>query len=158
MLKLISGNNNVYELELDEFLERQSMIQQKYMHKLSNNTSMEILDKYILQIFEEMWEVDNAPDPLSRIKELCDVLMYTGSLYTIIEEKIGVKVPIEGFIIISPEDQVLDLNKIRNQLISLRRFYPERKWHKNETSIGEVVNKISLEILSDIIKDIINDL
>ena len=150
-------NNNIIVLDLEEFFIKQKGIAQKYLYKI-NTSKQEVLDKYILQIIEELWEVENAVNKTEYLEELCDVVMYTGSLITLISDNYPTNKMYLPYV--PAKSNELDLFRIVSDLISIRRFFPERKWHKNEKSLAKPkeVEAISISILLAIINRIFKTL
>lgn len=147
-IERIAKNSNIYGLKTSEFLKGQDEIAKRYLPRLKDLSDIDIIDKYILQIIEEIWEVKNSRNYNEKLEEICDVVMYTGSLYTIICGMINLDVKDikdEAFI----ETSEFDPNKIIDSLISFRRCFPSRKWHKNEKiSIdGDYIKNIGLNLL-----------
>ena len=148
----VNDNGFIYSFKLRDFIEKQGKIADKYMDKLSNNTDMEIIDKYILQILEEVWEAKTAKSHGEFVDEILDVAMYTGSFYSVfnkLSESDLESVDERIYFTVSERS----INTISDDLINLRRLYPERKWHKNEKiPVGknerfEISKKILLSIL-----------
>jgi hypothetical protein len=152
-VQIISGNSNVYQLDIFQFLVAQDIIAKKYMSKLEGNTDIEIMDKYMLQIIEEIWEVENSKNDVEYLQELCDVVMYLGSLYAIISNRSKTSYSVfENINFIMDGSYKIDLFDMVKDLMSVRRFFPERKWHKAETVRADIsMDYVCLDIIKNCI-------
>lgn len=158
LIEKISKNTNIYQINFEEFIHNQESIQRKYKDKLeSTNNIYEVIDKYILQVLEEIWEAQTAKTDEDRIYEIIDAMMYVGSLYSYMNDALDPNNSItQKIIFVSNGKSYNDLEKVKNDIISIRRLFPERKWHKNEKSA--LSNKSRFKISSDILMDLIKNL
>lgn len=154
------NESNIYEIELSTFLDNQKKIMEKYKGKLEKNTRMEIIDKYLLQTMEEVWESENESNDVSQLYEKIDVLMYLGSLYAVVTDcdDAVIKHDNRYFTIVNIYDPEapFKVKQVSDSLISLRRLMPERKWHKPHNNKLEEINIISADIVMNLIKNMIN--
>ena len=159
-LERLQNNNNVYRFRLGKFLDAQYLIADKYMDNLEIYKDMDILDKYILHTMEEIWEVKHAEDSLEFYEELSDVIMYLGSMYSILSfrNKLDVNNEEDMFLTANNFNPNFNVSDIIDEIISMRRFYPERKWHKNEKNKvdNSEVDTISMNLLKNMIRNFIN--
>lgn len=158
LIEKISKNTNIYQINFEEFIHTQESIQRKYKDKLeSTNNIYEVIDKYILQVLEEIWEAQTAKNEENRIYEIIDAMMYVGSLYSYMNDALDPdNTKTQKVIFVSNGKSYNDLEKVKNDIISIRRLFPERKWHKNEKSL--LSNKSRFKISSDILMDLIKNL
>lgn len=159
MIKRIN-DSNIYEIDLSEFLTKQKDIMEKYKGKLAKNTRMEIIDKYFLQTMEEVWEVKNESNPISKLYEEIDVLMYLASLYAVILDcEDSIVHPDKYFTIVdASKENPFNFDNITDDLISLRRLMPERKWHKAHNGSLSYINFIASDVVMDLMKKVINSI
>lgn len=159
-LERLQNNNNVYKFKLGSFLDAQYLIADKYMDKLEIYKDMDVLDKYILHTMEEIWEVKHAEDELEFYEELSDVIMYLGSMYSILSfrNKLDVNKEEDMFLTATNVNSNFSVSDIVDEIISIRRFYPERKWHKNEKNEvdNSEVDIISMNLLKNMIRNFVN--
>jgi hypothetical protein len=129
-------HEGIYSFDLWEFMDIQKAIYDKYKHSLEGLSQFEITDRYIMQTLEEVHEVWDSRDEQHRIDETVDVMMYLGSLYWALGLEPGVEyhevVVIHGGYVNSAA--TMSINKMAKDvfgmLMSGRRMFPERKWHK----------------------------
>lgn len=142
--------NNVFNLE--QFLANQKLIWTKY-DSIDENSLLQSekkfinnLDRYILHTLEEVYEVqeayivfDNFEDYIS---ELNDVMMYCGTMLSIVNENLKLLNSEEEF----ETEITFELSKMSlqglciytlNQLIKVRTFYKKRKWHKHSIELNK---------------------
>ena len=156
MFKFI-GKDNIYDLDLSLFMENQSKIMNKYLYALEDLSLFEKIDKYIMQIVEEIWESKTADNEIEKIKELCDVVMYIGSTYKLIEEHTNIHPIIDFSHIILYKNNNFNIDIIFEKIINIRRLFPERKWHKKESNDIKASNEdinVVLIMLYNMIKEI----
>lgn len=157
-LERLQNNNNVYRFKLNKFLKAQFLIADKYMDKLEKYNDIDIMDKYILHIMEEIWEVKHSEDELEFCEELSDVLMYLGSLYGILCKRSNIDIGEESdFYITSNNRFEFSVSDLIDEIISIRRFYPGRKWHKNEEIQinSNAIDLISINLLKNMISNFV---
>lgn len=153
----VKEENSIYIFDLSKFIYRQNEIFDKFKQPING---IELIDKYILQTLEEVYETDISNEP---VDELIDVLMYLGSSLNTIEyekEFLPVKVAI------IKEDNAKELkhslHDINNRLMGIRRFYPERKWHKKyspddiDCDRGIIVSNILIDTIKLVLSILIN--
>lgn len=151
----VNDNTNIYEINLKTFLEKQEYIAAGYLDALNKNTFMEIIDKYLMQTIEEVWEVVNSENDNEKIEELSDVLMYLGSTYALLACEIGnTHDNLNDMYVIVDKKEELDLNNITQSLISIRRLFPSRKWHKQEKENNKSIY-IAVKLIENLMIDII---
>ena len=130
--------DNIFNLDLNLFMENQGKIMNKYLSNLEGLTLFEKIDKYISQIVEEIWEVKTAENNFDQAKELCDVLMYLASLYKLMEQETDNKPKMNFDNTVIYRSNQFNIDILFEEIINIRRLFPERKWHKIE------VNQITL--------------
>ena len=160
-LEKLQNNNNVYRFRLAKFLDSQFLIADKFMDNLEKYKDIDVLDKYILHILEEIWEVKHAESEEEYYEELSDVVMYLGSLYSILSFRNGLDVNDEPDLFLTTNNlnsANFDVSNLVDEIISMRRFYPERKWHKNEKNDvdNKDVDTIAMNLLKNMLKNFIN--
>lgn len=101
------------------------------------------LDRYILHAIEEVYEFYDTSN--SSNSELVDIFNYLVTINAILFSITNVipktlYVPMKTYS--SEFDVNIILHEINSKLIKVRRLFPERKWHKNET---ETITTIKLE-------------
>jgi len=138
-------SENIYSFNLEKFMSTQGLIYHKYE---LNDVGINLIDKYLFQILEEIHEVNNSSNKEKQAEELIDVIMYLGSTYYTMVDTTTFNCRT-----INTNNEKLDVKKFMDNLfsaiISARRMYPERKWHK-KYSKDEIIrnrNKIFSEIV-----------
>ena len=149
-------SENLYSFNLKEFLTTQDIIYNKF--KLDGD-GIDLIDKYILQILEEIHEVNNSTSPQEQAEELIDVAMYLGSTFSTLFPVL----PIDEITlkVVSTNNDRIDvkrtMDKLFSSLMSSRRMFPERKWHKKESNDIKASNEdinVVLIMLYNMIKEI----
>jgi hypothetical protein len=165
-------SENVFKFDLGNFLSTQGLIYDKFKFE---GKRIDVIDKYLFQIIEEIQEVNAIEeDVYAKYGEVVDVLMYLGSTYYVFS----------GFNSFSNRIIVRKNNKMKikplmddifSTLINARRMYPERKWHKpydenkliqnREQMFSEVIVALIIKIIDllltnldvDSIEDLISE-
>jgi hypothetical protein len=139
-------NENIMEFKMRSFMDVQKEIYEKFRFEAEGH-EINTIDKYILQTIEEIYEVDSSSTPSHQCSEIIDILMYLGSLYWCVEEFCIVSIRNERKVISFPkqyfnvkdgsenyDNSLVDVDgiskKVLTGLVSIRRLFPERKWHK----------------------------
>lgn len=129
--------DSIVTFELEPFVRIQKLIAEKFP---PNGIQKDIdkFDKLLLQSLEEIFEIKIARNPEEVAEEVIDLMMYLGSLYNTMKDySKEIEIPKHHFnvtmknnkdVINSKLYDVLDY--VENSLFSIRRQYPERKWHK----------------------------
>jgi DNA polymerase elongation subunit (family B) len=138
-------SENIYKFDLGKFLRTQGLIYHKFELEAKG---IDLIDKYLFHILEEIHEVNNELNEKEKAKELIDVIMYLGSTYyTLFQyDDFDYKVITTG---IEKIDVKCTTDKLFATLINARRMFPERKWHKEykEENIISDRNVIFSEII-----------
>jgi len=147
-------------MDMKEFVARQKVIYDKYIDNLSKSSHIDLIDKYILQIIEEVEEAraetgKGREDFLH--EELIDIAMYCGSTLFAIHYKYVVN---DNVIFSIAKNDIIDINNllesITNRIIKERRNFPERKWHKKYDS--SLINNDRIGSFTDCLMLIIFDI
>jgi hypothetical protein len=144
-------SENIYTFELGRFLSIQGVIYDKFKF---DGEGIDLIDKYLFQIIEEIQEV-NASDEEYVLEELIDVMMYLGSAYYVFNSFHSYNT-----VTITKQNNSLSIKSVMDDvfssIINARRMYPERKWHKtySEDKILKDRNKIFSDILISLIMKI----
>ena len=127
--------NKLYEMKYKTFSKFDSI--NKFRNK---DTYIHNVDKYILHTLEEISEVFTDEDER---EELIDVLLYLGTIYSFILKTMETKydIYINDYHKIELEETTKSkekylFNDVFMNLMEIRRKFPERKWHKNDTVSG----------------------
>lgn len=157
LIEQVSKKSNIFKINFRYFITNQDKIQKRYKETLEKtNTRMEIIDKYILQFLEEIWEAQNEVDIVGITTETIDAIMYLGSLYAYMRGEMYSDCVLIDELFITNAGYCSDIEQVKNDLISIRRLFPERKWHKKEKS--ELIDEDLFLISSDIIIGLIKNL
>ena len=168
-------NEHSVRFNLRNFLNIQEKIWTKYDKEenvvIMNNTEKNFinnLDKYLLHTTEEVMEAYEESlktefEEDKFIEEVIDVLMYTGTMVSILERSVITKeiyVPNIFEDVVYEDDIQTCLMCIMKNMIDLRRLFPARKWHKPYTEKSEIENREriikSIEFLKHNIKIVLS--
>jgi hypothetical protein len=121
-------SENVYSVNLGVFLSTQGLIYEKFKF---DGRGIDLIDKYLFQVIEEIQEVNAIEeDCYAKHEELIDVMMYLGSTYFTISNfnSYSRKIIVRR----NNKMQIKNLmDDVFSSIINARRMYPERKWHKS---------------------------
>lgn len=121
-----------------DFLKNQLEITKKFPVKddYFEKFDFKYLDLLLLQTTEELYEVLTSKTKDEEKKEIIDVLMYLGTSFVFIDysDKKEEEFLKEKDIVLDDQKLNIDLDSFIKdlflQIFSIRRLYPERKWHK----------------------------
>jgi hypothetical protein len=142
-------SENVFMFDLSKFLVMQGHIYEKFKFE---GKGIDLIDKYVFQTLEEIHEVNSAPNEIEQAGEIVDIMMYLGStIYTV--ETFH---PTGTVTIVKTKEKAEVkplMDEVFSSLISARRMFPERKWHKtyNENDIIEGRDEIFVSIIIGLI-------
>lgn len=152
------GETDRYRFRLRDF----ALMQKKIYDKFDTKTSyMQNINNYFLHIMEEVYEVQISINKEEEKEELIDVLMYLGSTlncFNNIDIELMpnmIEVDIND---VTNNDVISQTNTIVHSLLSIRRNFAERKWHKpyDPSQIDYKLRDSLVEIsLIDLIKRVI---
>lgn len=145
----------VIEFNMKAFLNNQYRIYSKYvdnMHKDENYFYK--IDAYLMQLLEECFEYKTALSSSEKKKELTDIIMYTGSMISMISEDYyeDLKYDFPTNVSIFPLEHDV-ISEIFDSIFTIRRKFDERKWHK---TIKELSYKEEVERLEETLDDLFN--
>ena len=163
---LISENNE--KIYFKEFVCNQERIWTKYDSlekglslKASEKEFINNFDRYILHTLEEVYEVQDAKKDDNKsftdyLEELVDVTMYTGTMYSIVNENFRELYSQEEYYFFSKTREEIEIKcidlpldqlclKVLNNLIITRTFFKKRKWHKISEEMDLNQKKSALE-------------
>jgi hypothetical protein len=152
-------SENIYQFKLGRFLSMQGTIYDKF--KL-DESGIDLIDKYLFQILEEIHEVNNESHPTDKAMEMIDVMMYIGSAFYTVESFHAVS----SRVIVKNKHSVdikACMDEVFNSIIIARRMYPERKWHKDydESKLiadrGQVFGEIFINCIMTIMNALITN-
>jgi len=161
--------NDFVIFDLEHYLNVQENIYRQfrligYAFDETTGFDMSIIDKYLMQIFEEIFECRceiKTRDYEASISEALDVLAYLGSFVHLFQDFLSFYKPHPTCIPYKNLDYNEDdlsntLNYIEDSLWTCRRLFPERKWHK--TYSDKDINQNRFKILTQILFEDINKL
>jgi len=129
--------DSIVTFELEPFVRIQKLIAEKFP---PNGIQKDIdkFDKLLLQSLEEIFEIKIARNPEEVAEEVIDLMMYLGSLYNTMKDySKEIEIPKHHFnVTMKNNKDIMNgklydvLDYVENSLFSIRRQYPERKWHK----------------------------
>jgi hypothetical protein len=159
MENLLTAGPRTIALKLDGFAAMQSKILEKYENlsdvsmgitKVSMRHFVGKLDRYILHTVEEIAELNLALDELQEEpeEEAVDVLLYSGTIAAISRHnEILLAIDTTGIpgeacsLRRSSRPDLGELERLSMcvlvDLVSMRRLFPERKWHVRHEVVGE---------------------
>lgn len=165
---LLEEKNEMFNLEL--FINRQDLIWTKYD---SLEQGLDILksekdfinnfDRYIIQTLEEIYEVSETYDPEEIMKELVDILMYLGTMYAIVRENAKTHCCPTRYNVMYETNKDLsthfvgqDFNELTStilfDLMSIRRLFGKRKWHKYSEELSDEQKLNTLDVMEERIR------
>ena len=146
-------SENICRFDLNTFMNKQRSIYYKFKFE---GEGIDVIDKYFLQIQEEVNEVKFAESTRDMLLELIDVCMYLGSTFyvfkdtTMFEDIIAVKTNVHSLGFNDLKDKAIQVvDEIQSALFFCRRMFPERKWHK--TYNPDNIDPMRYEIFSNVI-------
>lgn len=145
-IRIYENEYGKVRIEIGRFMNIQKNIMEKYLDKLENESDFEKLDKYFMQILEEIYEVKVADGKIEVYKEAIDVLMYLGSTIALL--KINCKThfnyetdPLIEYNYYKETIKNITLEKFLDNtfkaIFRCRRLFSERKWHKPHIKLNE---------------------
>jgi len=156
-------NNEFTKFHFTDFILNQKKINKKF--PCPYKTNYDIIDKMINAVTEECYEILIAKDLEEEQEELVDVVMYLGSFYN--------ELYFLNFLKEIPDDlnkiefnltkhefkKSINIKKMIKSLYSIRRYFPERKYHKkfNNKDIVEYRYTLCLNIIEETIKYILEN-
>ena len=131
-IKLTSSKNWI-KVDINKLYQTQKVIFNKWRDELPSSPIQNI-NNYTLHVIEELYESEIAENAEEQLEETIDVLMYVMSSMSAYELDPKFEPPV-GFadMFISGSEllgNTPSVQDIINKLMSVRRMYPERKWHK----------------------------
>lgn len=162
---------NKQAFNLEGFLEKQREIYKKFIPPTAFNTTLERFDKLIMNLTEEMLEYEmefqsfgcTSDDKIEMIKELIDVIMYTGTCMVVWQDEYSVifKETLPVTLFVNPINFHYKIFTLFHQhyfdSVAIRRNFSERKWHKpinpneeKEETVKQLLN-IQLRYLKEYI-------
>lgn len=159
-------NENFIIFDLNKFITTQKNIYKKYLLKNTNYKNSktiintDIIDKYFFQIIEEIFECDKEDSIDKIIEESIDILMYCGSTLNLLDNSLLNNINklyypnlINRYNYDIKETYHNTMKKLFDNLLSLRRLFPERKWHK-KFNVNDILEERFLIFRDIIIKNI----
>lgn len=153
----ISDAHNSVTFDLKEFSSFQKQIAIKYepeedfiCKEKGSRDFIHRFDRYILHCLEEIVEareeIRKSPVSMETIKELIDILMYLGTMNSIIkinldyfQMKTQDIIELDVYRITRTPAQIdVELMNISELLVEQRRLFPQRKWHKPSSEFPEL--------------------
>lgn len=143
--------------EINVLLENANVILNKYDNDYirPEETFIHMFDRYILHALEEVYEAREAKED-EFLGEVADITNYVLTMLGIISSNLNMKINLNDI----PLDDIetnFNLDEMKNllvfsydTLISIRRMYPQRKWHKKEKmdDFNDVLKKTLHECLN----------
>lgn len=162
-MNYFSINEEFIKFKFTDFIIKQKKITKKF--PCPYKTNYDIIDKMINAVTEECYEILIANNLEEEQDELVDVLMYLGSFYN--------EMYFLNFLKEFPDDsnknefnlykkefkESINIEKMIRNLYSIRRFFPERKYHKSykKEDIIEFRYIMCLNIIEETIKFILEN-
>jgi hypothetical protein len=153
---ILREENNYFFIDVDNFMKNHQMITDRYEHTstysdFNPKSIISVIDRYSLQLSEEICEFVNEEDLEQRQFELLDIIGYTATTIHVILSYIRTRqdINIDPIVISRSKDTIpcysgtgISLHSFSNILFSniffnARRKFPERKWHKKYDAASE---------------------
>lgn len=157
VLQNYTGSHSLVELNLDELIKTQSNIVLKYEpvedllfpHLLSKGF-ITMFDKYLFHCVEEVIEcreeLNKSHVSTETINEVIDILLYLGSMNYIInlnlsfydmkyKSELNIDATTFQCTNLTVDKYLMDVTEY---LVSQRRYFPQRKWHKPSREFSEI--------------------
>lgn len=176
-MQYFTKENEITKFNLEDALKKQNKIWTKYENQTDvllycsgEKVFIDKYDKYLLMTLEEineaMEEFNNTKDRFGDeyLLEVIDILMYSMTMLDIVQlnirtyasvMKLDTSKLLTNSLIIDPEDMFYNMterfNEIFNTLISTRRLYSARKWHKPHLELDNEKNLENLKETYDLL-------